>query len=118
MKLDYALSAHCFCKHRQSFCVSVVGLAPYYRLCHLHLSSFPLVGFSFTNTGPRATSLTSFFVCCPHIYAQTGAVYRGRYRHEPVAIKEFLTQSQAEAAYDEDEQGAPAFDPQVSFGRA
>ena len=47
---------------------------------------------------------------------QTGAVYRGRYRHEPVAIKEFLTQSQAEAAYDEDDQGAPAFDPQVILG--
>ena len=57
-------------------------------------------------------SLCLFYTC-----TNTGAVYRGRYRHEPVAIKEFLTQSQAEAAYDEDEQGAPAFDPQVIFGR-
>ena len=32
-----------------------------------------------------------------------GAVYIGRYRREQVAVKEFLTQSQAEAFQDEEE---------------
>jgi leucine-rich repeat kinase 1 len=36
----------------------------------------------------------------------SGAVYRGKYRNESVAIKEFLTQSQAEAFGDDDGQAA------------
>ena len=32
-------------------------------------------------------------------------MYRGRYRNENVAVKEFLTQSQAESGYDEDDLG-------------
>ena len=44
-------------------------------------------------------------VICVHFVL--GAVYRGKYRNEHVAIKEFLTQAQAESGYDEfDDMGA------------
>ena len=43
----------------------------------------------------------------PYISLFLGAVYRGKYRNEHVAIKEFLTQAQAESGYDEfDDMGA------------
>lgn len=46
-------------------------------------------------------TLIQIFVIKKSLHFVTGAVYRGKYKHEPVAVKEFLTQSQVEAVYDE-----------------
>ena len=45
-----------------------------------------------------------------HLLITSGAVYRGKYRNETVAVKEFLTQTQAETLYETDDSPA-AFDP-------
>lgn len=49
----------------------------------------------------REYTIISLLNVC--VLNDAGAVYIGRYRREQVAVKEFLTQSQAEAFQDEEE---------------
>ena len=56
-------------------------------------------------------TIIQIFVINKPLHFVTGAVYRGKYKHESVAVKEFLTQSQVEAVYDEfdDTPGVPGY---------
>ena len=85
-------------------------------VCHMYPYTSCLYFMCMSHVSIHLLSLLYVYVTCIHsplvstLTWSSGAVYRGKYKNENIAVKEFLTQSQAETMYETDDAQA-AYDP-------